>query len=234
MSTAIKRISYFSLVLFASLALMANAALGKNLSTDDPWESTNRAIFKFNDSLDRHVLRPVAKGYDAVLPSPIKTGISNFFNNIGDIRNTLNATFQLKGVNALTSLTRFAINTTVGLFGLFDVASAMGVQSKYEDFGMTLAAWGVPSGPYVMMPFLGPSTVRGGFGRFPDAYLSPYYVINENTVRWTALGLRVVNTRANLLRADDLIIGDRYSFIRDAYLQNRQYLITGKPPEDDF
>ena len=234
LNAPIKYLSHFSLLLLSCFSLMAQAAPEKPISYDDPWERMNRAIFSFNDTLDTYALKPVAKGYDTVTPKPVQTGVSNFFNNIGEIRNTLNAAFQLKGVAALTSLTRLAVNSTVGVLGVFDVASSMGIETKYQDFGITLAEWGVPSGPYVMLPFFGPRTLRGSVGGVPDAYFSPLYSANPESMRWTAIGVKAVNTRADLLKSEDLIMGDRYSFIRDAYLQNREFIITGKPPEDDF
>ena len=194
----------------------------------------NRAIFSFNDTLDSYALKPIAKGYNAVTPKPVQGLVTNFFNNLGEARNTLNALLQFKGTQALTSLSRLVINSTVGMLGLVDVASPLGIEQKYEDFGLTLAQWGVPSGPYLVIPFLGPRTLRGGAGIFPDTYVSPIYHVEPDRDQWIAYGIDIINTRSALLDAEDLIMGDRYTFIRDAYLQRREYLITGQVPEDDF
>ena len=222
-------------LLLSCLALNAQAAPSERpISYDDPWERMNRTVFSFNDTLDTYALKPVAKGYNAVTPKPVQGLITNFFNNLGEIRNTVNAILQLKGSAALTSFSRLAINSTIGMLGLIDVASPIGLEQKYEDFGLTLAQWGVPSGPYVVLPFFGPRTVRGGVGSIPDMYTSPLYAVKPESDQWTAYGVKAVNSRSALLDAEDLIMGDRYSFIRDAYLQRREYLITGELPEDDF
>ena len=204
------------------------------VSFDDPWEKTNRAIFSFNDSIDTYALKPVARGYDAVTPKPVQQLVSNFFSNLGEFRNAFNATLQLKGKEVLTSIGRFGINTTVGMLGLIDVATPIGLEQKYEDFGLTLAHWGTPSGPYVVVPFLGPRTLRSGVGILPDSQVNPVGRVQPKSDQWLARGVDIVNTRSSLLSSEDLIMGDRYSFIRDAYLQRRQYLITGELPEDDF
>ena len=204
------------------------------VSYDDPWEGVNRAIFEFNDALDSYALKPVARGYDFITPKPVQGMVGNFFENLGEVRNAANAGLQLKGGDALVSLSRLMINSTIGMLGLIDVASPLGLEQRYSDFGLTFAHWGAPSGPYVVLPLLGPSTVRDGLGRFPDTYANPITGHESKRDRWIAAGVYTIDTRARLLDAEELIVGDRYTFIRDTYLQRREFLITGELPEDDF
>lgn len=199
----------------------------------DPWEGFNRAMFSFNDTLDVYFLKPIAKGYKNVTPEFMQTGVSNFFSNIGEISNLTNSGLQGKKNAFVASTWRFVINSTVGIFGLFDVASSLGVRKYDEDFGQTLGYWGVSSGPYLVLPFLGPSTVRDAGGTAVDFF--NYDPVDEldlnrdqNIGRWS---LYVVQKRASFLSAESLIIGDRYSFIRDVYLQNRENEVyDGHPP----
>lgn len=234
LNTLVKLRRYYFFMLLLLFPLVVKAASSPPISYSDPWEPVNRVIFNFNDKMDTYALKPLAKGYSTVTPSLVKKGVSNFFHNLGDIRNTFSAAFQLKGYDAMTSLTRLVINSTIGIFGFFDIASAMGLQEKYQDFGLALANWGIPSGPYLMLPFFGPKTLRGSIGGFPDAYVSPLYSLKPEGMRWTAIGVKAIDGRAQLLKSDSLVMGDRYSFIRDAYLQNREFQITGKSPNDDF
>ena len=213
---------------------LSNAYAAKGVSFDDPWEDFNRAIFTFNDWLDTYALKPVAKGYDYITPKPIQQFVTNFFSNLGEIRNAANAVLQLKPVDTFASIGRFGLNSTVGMLGMLDVATPLGIEQRYHDFGLTLANWNVPSGPYVVLPFLGPRTVRSGIGLVPDSMLSPKQQVEPERDRLIAHGIDIINIRANLLSSDDLIVGDRYTFIRDAYLQRRNYIITGELPEDDF
>lgn len=220
-----------------ALSLLCTASLATAsgpVSFDDPWEKTNRAIFSFNDNIDTYALKPVAKGYDAVTPKPVQQLVSNFFSNLGEVRNAFNAALQLKGKEVLTSIGRFGINSSIGMLGLVDVATPIGLEQTYEDFGLTLAHWGTPSGPYVVLPFLGPRTVRSGVGILPDSQVNPIGRIEPQSDQWLARGVDIINIRSSLLGPEGMIIGDRYSFIRDAYLQRRQYQITGELPEDDF
>ncbi|OED47512.1 hypothetical protein ACH42_02900 [Endozoicomonas sp. (ex Bugula neritina AB1)] len=214
------------------LSLQLSAA--DPVSYDDPWEDVNRAVFDFNDALDTFTLKPIAKGYNYITPKPVQSMVGNFFSNLGEVRNAANAGLQLKPKEAFTSLSRLAINSTIGMLGLIDVASPMGIEQKYNDFGLTFAHWGAPSGPYVVLPLLGSSTLRDGLGRLPDTYSNPITYHEPERDRWIAWGLGLVNTRAKLLGAEELIVGDRYTFIRDTYLQRREFLITGEQPEDDF
>ena len=201
---------------------------------DDPLEVINRPLFAINDVLDRSVLKPVAKGYDYVLPKPAKTGVSNFFANLLDVNHFLNAVMQGELGNAGHSAGRFALNSTVGMFGLFDVATRMGIAKKRTDFGQTLAVWGVPEGPYLMVPLLGPRTLRSGVGSVFDTLTSATAQVDDVSVRNTLLFTEIISARVKLLETDQLISGDRYIFLRDAYLQQRRALISGGDVQDDF
>ncbi|MHC5352323.1 MlaA family lipoprotein [Metapseudomonas furukawaii] len=214
-----------------SLAVLPVAAAA---SEEDPWEGFNRAMFRFNDTLDTYALKPIAKGYQAVTPQFLEDGVHNVFNNIGDVGNLANDLFQLKLHNAGVDTGRLVFNTTFGLLGFFDVATPMGLQRNDEDFGQTLGYWGVESGPYLVIPFLGPSTVRDAGGKIPDAFLEPYPYIGHVPTRNVTRAVDVVDTRASLLSAEKLISGDKYIFIRNAYLQNREFKVKDGEVEDDF
>ncbi|WP_122518125.1 MlaA family lipoprotein [Pseudomonas syringae] len=201
---------------------------------DDPWEGVNRAIFRFNDVVDTYTLKPLAKGYQYVAPQFVEDGVHNFFNNIGDVGNLANDVLQAKPAAAGVDTARLIFNTTFGLLGFIDVGTHMGLQRNDEDFGQTLGHWGVGSGPFVVIPLLGPSTVRDAFAKIPDTYTTPYRYIDHVPTRNTALGVNLVDTRASLLSAERMISGDRYTFIRNAYLQNREFKVKDGQVEDDF
>ena len=201
----------------------------------DPWEPMNRVIFRFNDTLDTYALKPVAKGYDRVMPQFLNDGVTNVFNNLGEPKNLINNTLQGKLHDAGIDLARFLMNTTVGVVGVFDVATRMGLQRNDEDFGQTLGAWGVQSGPYVMLPLFGPSTVRDGSAFALEGYTVYNYADMDHVrTRNTAVGLDIVDTRAGLLSQERLIRGDKYRFIRNAWLQNREYKVKDGQVEDEF
>lgn len=201
----------------------------------DPWEGFNRGVFAFNDAVDGAVLKPIAKGYKAVTPDVVETGVSNVFSNLGEVGNIVNGLLQFKIGQASNDTGRLLINSTFGLAGIFDVAKHMGLEKGTgEDFGQTLATWGVDSGPYIVLPFLGPSTLRDGVGLPADSYLSPVTHIDHVPTRNTVFGTGLVETRASLLGVESTISGDKYTFIRDAYLQRREYLINDGEVEDDF
>ncbi|WP_323846772.1 VacJ family lipoprotein [Microbulbifer magnicolonia] len=201
----------------------------------DPWEGVNRAIFRFNDSADRWVLKPIATSYRQVTPIFLQHGITNFFGNLREVTNTFNSTLQGKWGQAGNDAGRFVVNTTVGVVGLFDVAQHMGLDpSDGEDFGQTLAVWGVPSGPYLVLPFMGPSTVRDVPGQVVDWYTNPLTYIEHDQTRYAFKFTDLVQTRASLLKAESLLQGDRYVLLRDAYLQRREYLIKDGELDDDF
>lgn len=201
---------------------------------EDPWESFNRRVYRFNDVLDRWALKPVAKGYRKVTPDVVEDGVHNVFRNLGEARNLANNLLQLKMHDAGVDTARFFFNTTFGLLGFFDVATKMGLQRNDEDFGQTLGAWGVKSGPYVVLPLLGPSTVRDTVSLYPDSFTSQYRYINDVPVRNSMFALNLVDTRASLLTAERLITGDKYRFIRNAYLQNREFKVQDGNVVDDF
>ena len=205
---------------------------------NDPLEGLNRSIYGFNKTADTWVLRPVAKAYDATLPKPAKTGVRNFFSNLGEPLNALNNLLQGKVDGALTSTYRFAVNSTVGLLGLVDVAKHLDVERKPEDFGQTLAAWGAGPGPYLMLPFLGPSNLRDGVGRLTDAaILYPINEISDSSGTRTGLVLiDIISLRADLLGADRLLENqiDQYAFLKRAFEQNRiDAIYDGNPPETE-
>lgn len=200
----------------------------------DPWESFNRAIYAFNDGLDRAIVRPVAEVYKEKLPEPVTTSVNNAFSNVDDILVTMNDLLQFKFEQALKDFTRFLYNTTFGLFGLFDVATHMDLPKNNEDFGQTLATWGVANGPYLVLPILGPSNVRDTVGLYVDGTVDPVYHIEDEEARWSMIVLRAVDKRANLLEATRIMEKsgiDPYVFLRDAYFQHRENLIhDGNPP----
>ncbi len=215
----------------ASLALLPVVA---QAAEEDPWEGFNRAMFSFNDTLDTYALKPLAQGYQAVTPEFLEDGIHNVFNNVGDVGNLANDLLQGKVQDAGVDTSRLIFNTTFGLLGFFDVANQMGLQRNDEDFGQTFGAWGLGSGPYLVLPLLGPSTVRDATGKIPDSFLEPYPYINDVPVRNVTRAVDVVDTRASLLSAEKLISGDKYLFIRNAFLQNREFKVKDGQVEDDF
>jgi len=206
----------------------------------DPIEGFNRVVYSFNDMLDQAVIKPLAQGYNAVVPTPVNRGVTNFFNNIDDVTSAVNNLLQFKIGRALSDVGRVAVNTTLGIGGLFDVASNMDMPRYDEDFGQTLGTWGVASGPYIVLPLLGPTSGRDGVGMVVDWFTDPTNYIEDDTVRWTLRGLDLVDTRADLLNASrvvDQAALDPYAFVRDAYLQKRQdqvYDGNPPPPVDDF
>ncbi|WP_371858174.1 MULTISPECIES: MlaA family lipoprotein [unclassified Pseudomonas] len=208
--------------------VMAHAA------EDDPWESINRPIFTFNDTIDTYALKPLAQGYQAVTPQFLEDGIHNFFRNIGDVGNLANDILQAKPHAAAVDTARLLMNTTIGVAGFFDVGTKMGLQRNDEDFGQTLGYWGVGSGPYVMLPFFGPSTLRDAPAKYVDSFTDGYRYVNDVPVRNSVFALEVVDTRASLLSSEKLISGDKYTFIRNAYLQNREFKVKDGKVEDDF
>nr|WP_043310647.1 VacJ family lipoprotein [Pseudomonas sp. ML96] len=215
-------------------AMLAVLPLAANAAEEDPWEGLNRPIFSFNDTLDTYALKPVAKGYQAVTPQFFEDGVHNVFRNIGDVTNLANNLLQGKVQDAGVDTSRLIFNTTFGLLGFFDVASEMGLQRSDEDFGQTLGAWGVGSGPYLVIPLLGPSSLRDAPAKIPDSFLGPYPYIDHVPTRNVTRAVNVVDTRASLLSAEKMITGDKYIFIRNAYLQNREFRVRDGEVVDDF
>jgi len=206
----------------------------------DPFEPLNRGIYAFNDAVDSVVLKPVATGYREVVPQIVRTGVTNFFSNLDDIIVVMNGVFQGKLPQALSDTARFLINSTVGILGLIDVATHLGLEKHNEDFGQTLGYWGVGNGPYLVLPFFGPSSVRDGLGRLVDVKADHVRWLDHVRTRNQFLATRIVNTRANLLGTEKVLETaaiDEYVFVRDAYLQRRRSLVhDGNPPpekEDD-
>ncbi len=228
------------LALFAACAVLAGCATGPDANPDDPLEPMNRAIFTVNDKVDEYVATPVAKGYRAVTPQPVRSAITNFYSNISDVGNFANNLLQGKGVDAAESLMRVAINSVLGIGGLIDIATPAGLQKHSQDFGLTLGVWGVPSGPYLVLPVFGPSSFRDGVGLYVNFWFDPT-TYAQPAVRNSLYGMNIVDVRTNLLGATDLVTLaalDKYAFIRDGYIQRRRYLIdggSGKLPsyEDD-
>jgi len=229
---------------FAVLALVAlqgcatapTGVLGISSDPIDPFENFNRTVFTFNDNLDRTVIKPVATVYRDVTPTPVRRGVTNFFSNINDVWSLVNNALQLKPVETTDTLFRVTVNTFWGLGGILDVAGEMNIPKHSEDFGQTLGYWGVSSGPYVVLPLFGPSTVRDSFGTLVD--LSGNLVSNASNVpvRNSLTSLRLVDTRANFLSAGDVLEQaalDKYTFSREIYLQRRRSMMGRETPEKE-
>jgi len=224
------------MALFSLGVALAACATGPN--PRDPYEPFNRTAFKFNDAVDSGITKPIAKGYKSVAPPPVRVGVSNFFNNFLDVQTAINDLLQVKVGRAANDAGRVLINTTVGFFGVFDVATRLGLDRHKEDFGLTLGVWGFKSGAYLVLPFLGPSSVRDGIGLVGDYFTDPeFYLFPHPPGNYVVLGIRVINYRANLLGADqffEVAAVDRYAFLRDAYLQlRRNQVYDGNPPPED-
>lgn len=228
------KLSFFTAVLF----LTGCATNQQNPDVNDPFEGYNRAMYSFNKTVDKAVLKPVAKGYDTVMPAPLSQGVSNFFSNLNDITVIINDLLQFKFKQAGDDTGRFVLNTLLGVGGIFDVASLSGLEKNDEDFGQTLGAWGVEPGAYVVLPFFGPRTVRDSFGLVGDYFTDPVTYVDDTGTRNALRGVRIVDTRAQLLKAENVLdeaAMDEYSYVRNAYLQKREFLVfDGNPPEDDF
>ena len=217
------------------LALSLSLPLAAEI--DDPYQSINRRVFAFNEFMDRWLLKPVAKGYRWVTPEFVDRGVTNFFSNLGEIRNLLNSGLQGDFRQAGTATGRFLTNSTVGIGGLIDVATEIGLPHRREDFGQTLAVWGADSGPYIVLPFLGGSSIRDAFGTMPDVYTSPLTYMDDVAWRNSLRALDLVDTRADLIDSEALLSGDRYTFLRDIYSQRREAAINNGQSSgtvDDF
>lgn len=218
----------------AIFSLSAGHALAAS-SENDPFEAYNRTMFTINDYADRYVLKPVAQGYRAVVPDPVERTVLRVFDNVGEVVNVANDLLQGKFAQAGNDTGRLLINSTLGLVGMFDVAADLGLKkSDGEDFGQTLGKWGVGSGPYLVLPLLGASTLRDGPARFVDGFVNPVNGIDHVPTRNTITGTDLLTTRAAFLDAEDLISGDKYTFTRDVYLQRRTYLVNDGQFDDSF
>jgi phospholipid-binding lipoprotein MlaA len=230
-----ERLAMKKLIFLLIGTLFIQQALAESNHADDPWEGWNRKVFAFNEVLDTYAMKPLAKGYQAVAPEPVEKGVSNFFGNLGEVVTIVNDLLQGKFGQAANDTGRVLINSTLGVAGLFEVAEPMGLaKSDGEDFGQTLATWGTGQGRYLVLPFFGPSSLRDAPGTVVDAFLHPIGYVEHVPTRNSLIGGRLIDTRAQLLDAEKLIKGDKYSFIRDVYLQRREYLINDGNVEDDF
>jgi phospholipid-binding lipoprotein MlaA len=221
-------------VALASALLLSGCATSGN--PRDPFETYNRTVFRFNDAVDRSALKPVAGAYKKHVPGFVQTGVNNFFGNLSDLWSSLNNFAQLKGQDGLNDFTRFAVNSTLGLVGVLDIATPAGLRKHNEDLGQTLGYWGVPSGPYLMLPLIGPSTIRDAATLPGDVWGDAWIHVSDIPWRNTGILLRAVDQRASVLDASNLVEDaalDRYEFIRDAYLQRRssRVLDTDKSQE---
>ncbi|MGE4241664.1 MlaA family lipoprotein [Ramlibacter sp.] len=218
----------------AVLALSGCATPEQRVSRD-PFEPFNRGVMEFNEGVDRALLKPVATAYRQAVPGLVRTGVSNFFGNIGDVWSAVNSLLQLKIGNAFESAMRVHVNTFFGMGGLFDLASEFNIERHKEDFGQTLGRWGVPAGPFLMLPLLGPSTVRDTLAMPVDRRFDPFHDVNPDSSRNAFYALRLIDKRANLLMVGDVLENaalDRYTFTRDAYLQRRRAEITSDGERD--
>lgn len=227
-------------MLVAALAVLATACATtapppEERDPADPWEPFNRNVYQFNRTLDKAVVRPIAVGYEAVVPDPVETGVTNFFDNLNSLIDITNLTLQGRPGDSIKSFARFTMNTLLGVGGVFDVATPAGLPKFDEDFGQTLAVWGWKDSPYLVLPFLGPSTLRDGLGEIPDSYSNIIWRRAVNGREW-GLALEIVQLRANFLPRDEQLeeAFDEYLFVRDAWLQNRRFKITGESPTPDY
>ncbi len=234
----VKRISIiFTLVV--GLLLNACASVPGEPSEQDPWEGFNRSIYSFNEGVDRFFLKPIAETYRDITPDIIQTGVSNFFSNLGDLLVIINDLLQLKFEQTAQDIARFLLNSTIGFVGVFDVATPLGLPKHDEDFGQTLGYWGVGSGPYLVLPLLGPSSLRDAGGLVVDYSINPVRNVDDSDDQLALDIASIINTRTRLLRAEEIldtaILGDddRYSFFRDAWLSRRNNQVyDGNPPDE--
>ena len=225
---------FVKLLAILSLSL-SSASLAQADKDKDRLEALNRDIFYVNERLDHYALRPVAVAYTNLMPDPLEKGIGNFFSNLNEITNVVNDLLQGKFKQAGHDGSRFLIISTIGVAGLFDVAQRAGIsKSEGEDFGQTLAVWGVGEGPYLMLPLYGPSTLRDAPSKIIDSFTNPLAYSDDVRFRNSARALDLLTTRVDLLEIDEIISGDKYLFIRDVYLQRSRYLVNDGAIEDDF
>lgn len=227
----------FAVVILAGVMALSGCASFRTAAPGDPIEPINRGIYSFNSTFDHYLFKPIAKGYDFVVPGPIKTGVTNVFQNVSDVQSLVSDALQLKGAKFGDDLGRVMLNTTFGIAGIFDLATPMGIERGDEDIGQTLGYWGIGAGPYLVIPFLGPSSLRDAVGRYGDAQINPVSFVSSVPVRNSLTGLSVVDARVGLFPAEDLLNQaalDKYTFLRSAYLQRRQSLVLdGKRPKDE-
>lgn len=200
----------------------------------DPWQGINRSIFQFNKVFDGLIIRPVALTYNKFVPATAKTGVRNFYNNLDDVNVLVNDLLQLKMKQALSDSGRLLLNSTVGIGGILDIGSEIGMYKHYEDFGQTLGYWGMGDGGYLMLPILGSSTLRDAIGTIPDIFFNPVGLVTDNKAQAALYALDMVDTRVSYFAAETMIRGDEYTFIRNAYMQRREYLVKDGQVHDEF
>ena len=237
MKNKTKNILQYCLIFITILFSNGCATIDGPANPDDPFESFNRSMFAFNEGADKYAFKPAAKGYNFIMPDFASKGVSNFFSNIDDIVVFANQLLQFKIAAAIATSARFVFNTTFGLLGLIDVASEMDLYKHNEDFGQTLAVWGVPSGPYLVLPLIGPMTVRDTAGLAVDwTYFDPIFKRQTLNASLATLTIKYIDIRAGLLKASNILdetVPDKYSFVRDAWTLRREFMIyDGNPPED--
>jgi phospholipid-binding lipoprotein MlaA len=216
------------------MMLLALVFSGVATASEDRFETINRKVHGFNDFVDTKLIRPAAKAYTKVLPTPVRYSVRHFFGNLSDVGDMINNALQGKPKQAFSDLGRVLVNTSIGIGGLFDPASRMGFVDHDEDFSQTLAVWGVPRGPYIVIPGVGPSDTRDIFGRLGSNRMDPLRYYYPERHRNTLAGLRLMGVRAKLLAVDDVVFGDKYIFYRDAYLQRREFLERDGQVKDLF
>jgi len=233
----VSKFTFIKLSILSAILVLSGCATTSE-GVNDPFENYNRTMYSINDTLDKAIIKPAAQGYDAVLPDAIERGVSNFFSNLNEITVILNDLLQLKFGQAIDDTGRFLLNSTVGIAGIFDVAGYAGYESHDEDFGQTLGVWGVEQGAYIVLPFFGPSTTRDTVGLVGDIFTDPVTYVDDAGARNALVALKVLDARANLLGVEKVLeeaAEDKYSYVRDAYLQRRENLVyDGNPPEEDF
>lgn len=229
-------IGAFLLAAFCTAGCAADMPANVERSEADPWEPMNRRIDSFNQQVDRYTLKPIAKGYQKVVPEFMRKGVTNFSSNLRGPLHIINNFLQGDAGEGFSETGRFFVNSTIGVFGLFDIASRMGFQRYEEDFGQTLAVWGVPSGPYVVVPFYGPQTLRDALALPIDFLADPLFYYEHDRYRYALFALRMIDLRARFLGVESFIEDsfDRYIAMRESYLQHRQFEVyDGDPPEDE-
>ena len=226
--------SILLILLLVTTGCATTNTISDDFNPDDPYEKSNRKVFEFNNKLDKLFLRPVTDFYDKATPEFAQTSITNFFANLDDIRISINNLLQGNVVESMSDITRFFINSIFGLGGFFDVASEMGLEKHSEDFGQTLGKWGAKPGPYLMLPFLGPSTTRDAFTFVGDTALAPALSLDDNAARVGLISLDLINTYSAFTGIADIESKDQYAFLRDAYLERRKYEVNDGLSEEEL
>ena len=219
-------------LLFLYIFLISSS--GTMAAEEDPWQVMNENTYNFNEAMDATIATPLARGYLYVTPEIVQTGVTNFISNVEDVSIGINNILQGHFKLGIMDFTRVIINSSLGIGGLFNVATSFGLEKHDEDFGQTLAVWGVPAGPYIVLPLLGPSTLRDTFGKIPDSFVSPTLALDDDRTSYTYTFIDLVETRARYLGFDSLIIGDKYTFMKNAFYQQRAFDISNGMMKDEF